>query len=151
MAGVIEVTRIIALLCGALAALAAFGTAQAADPASAPGFIAPPTRIPYPIDPSQTPGGTPVATSAIPRELRRAVAADAAQRFNIPVSAVVLARAEQVTWRDGSLGCPEPGRSYSQALIAGFRVVAMTSAGEMHYHADSRGRFVNCAPAPVQH
>ena len=150
MGGVIELTRIVALLWMALAALGGCGAAQAADPVSVAGSIAPPNRIPYPVDPSQAPGGTPIATSAIPRELRRAVVADAAQRFNIPASAVVLARAEQVTWPDGSLGCPEPGRSYSQALIAGFRVVAVTSAGELHYNADSPRRFHKRAPAKIQ-
>ena len=130
--------------------LAALGAVRAAEPVFPARSIAPPTRIPYPEDDSRTPRGTPVATSVVPLELRRAVAADAAQRFNIPASAVVLTRAEQVSWPDGSLGCPEPGRSYSQALIAGFRLVAMASAGDLLYHTDTRGSFVVCAPATAR-
>ena len=30
--------------------------------------------------------------------------------------------AEAVTWSDGSLGCPEPGMMYTQALVPGYRV-----------------------------
>jgi len=106
--------------------------------------IAPPTRIPAPPLTPLIPGA-PVATSAIPRDVRRAVVADAAQRFRVQQNAVVLAGAEKVTWPDGALGCPEPGRVYSQALVPGFRVVAKTLAGELLYHTDSGGRVVNCA------
>jgi len=36
---------------------------------------------------------------------------------------VQVLRAEQVTWSDGSLGCPEPGMVYTQALVDGYWVV----------------------------
>jgi hypothetical protein len=95
-----------------------------------------------------------VSIASIPREVRRAVVADAAKRFNVPESSVVVARAEQVTWPDGSLGCPEPGMMYTQALVPGFRVVAKTSAGELSYHTDSSGTVRNCrvheGPEPPQ-
>ena len=121
MPGVIALTRIVALLCGALVrSLPGRGARGRAGISRA--SIAPPTRIPYPVDPSQTPRGTPVATSAIPRRSCGAPWRPTPRNASISAaSAVVLTRAEQVTWPDGSLGCPEPGRSYSQALIAGFR------------------------------
>ena len=115
--------------------------------ANAPGHsIAPPDRIPAPRDTQEVPPGTPVASSAMPREVRRAVVADAARRFRVAESAVVLTRAEQVTWPNSALGCPEPHRMYSQVLVSGFRVVARTTAGEMLYHTDTRGQVVICAP-----
>ena len=61
----------------------------------------------------------------------------------------VLARAERLTWSDGSLGCAEAGHMYTQMLVAGFRVVAKTSAGELTYHTDSRGRVVSCLAGPA--
>ena len=105
--------------------------------------IAPPTRIPAP--PARTIPGETVPTSTIPREVRRAVVADAAQRFRVEQTAVVLASAEKVTWPDSALGCQEPGRVYAQARVPGFRVVARTLAGEMLYHTDTHGSVVNCA------
>jgi hypothetical protein len=81
----------------------------------------------------------------MPEAVRRAVVADAATRFNVSPNDVVLTRAEQVTWPDGSLGCPRPGRVYTQMLVPGFRVVAKTTAGELLYHTDGRGNAVNCA------
>jgi hypothetical protein len=132
----------------ALFAAGAASIALSADSGASARSIAPPARIPYPVDLSRIPVGTPVATSTIPKDLRRAVADDAAKRFNVPVSAVVLARAERVTWPDGSLGCPEPGRSYLQAQVAGFRLVARTAAGELLYHTDGGGTFASCALPP---
>lgn len=124
--------------------------AMAAEPTQSPRRIAPPQRIPDPVVRAAQPAGTPVATANIPREVRRAVVADAARRFEVAESAVVLSAAEQVTWSDGSLGCPQPGMSYTQALVPGFRLVASTSAGRMLYHTDSRGQVVTCAQPPAR-
>ena len=120
-------------------------TAACATDAPKGGGVAPPTRIPDPQEAVLAPAGEQVSTTAIPREVRRAVVADAAKRFNVAESAVVLTRAEQVTWPDGSLGCPEPGRMYTQMLVDGFRVSAKTTEGELLYHTDSRGNVANCA------
>jgi len=130
----------------ALFAAATAGTALPACSGTPAGSIAPPARIPYPVNTSQIPAGTPVAVSAIPKRLRSAVVDDAAKRFAVPASAVVLTRAERVTWPDGSLGCAEPGHIYTQALVSGFRLVARTSAGEFLYHTDEGDRFVSCLP-----
>ena len=108
----------------------------------------PPKRIPE-VVPGATleslqPAGEPVNTASMPRTVRRAVVADAARRFQVAEDAVVLTSAEQVTWSDGSLGCPQPGYSYTQMLVSGFRVTATTSAGRMLYHTDTRGNVVTC-------
>ena len=101
--------------------------ACASDGKSGERGIAPPTRIPDPVEAVAAPTGQQVSTTAIPREVRRAVVADAAKRFNVAESAVVLTRAEQLTWPDGSLGCPQPGRMYTQMLVAG-----LSRRGEDH-------------------
>jgi hypothetical protein len=130
-----------------LAAACASGEEKRATPR------APPVRIPAPAL-NEQPSGQPVSTTAIPAELRRAVVADAAKRFKVAESAVVLTRAEQVTWPDGSLGCPEPGMMYTQSLVPGFRVVAKTAEGELTYHTDTLGHLRNCwvqeGPLPPQ-
>ena len=90
------------------------------------------------------PAGASVPSASVPREVRRAVVADAARRFKVAESAVVLGQAEQVTWSDGSLGCPQRGQMYTQNLVAGYRIVAITSEGQMVYHTDSQGFAVTC-------
>jgi hypothetical protein len=117
-----------------------------AEPVPRPAPIAPPTRIPHPVHVDAQPPGKPVATASMPRAVRRAVVADAARRFEVSESSVVLSDAEQVTWSDGSLGCPQPGMTYLQALVPGYRVAATTSAGRLLYHTDAGGSVVTCAP-----
>ena len=114
--------------------------------------IAPPTRISNVSPAVAAPRGEQVPTATVPRDVRRAVVADAAKRFRVKESAVVLARAEKVTWNDGSLGCPEPGHRYAQLLVPGFRVVASTREGNFTYHTDSNGNVRICldsTPLPM--
>ena len=46
----------------------------------------------------------------------------AAGHTGVSVSDMTVLRAESVTWPDGSLGCPEPGMQYTQALVPGYWV-----------------------------
>lgn len=108
--------------------------------------IAPPTRIPDGAAPAG-PAGVAVPSASIPREVRRAVVADAAVRFKVAESVVVVTQAERVTWSDASLGCPEPGQMYAQMLVDGFRVVAKTGAGSLTYNTDIGGKVISCGPA----
>ena len=133
-----------------LLASPAFAGGTPSPPTRAATGEAPPRRIPLPVERSSTPAGEPVPIASVPARVRRAVVADAARRFQVDESAVVLVRAEQVTFPDGSLGCPEPGRMYTQALVPGYRLVARSALGESRYHADSRGNLATCEPAPGQ-
>jgi len=72
------------------------------------------------------------------------ICADAAQRAGVALDQVKVLTVESVTWSDGSLGCPEPGMMYTQALVPGFRLVAKTTGGELLYHADAAGHTRNC-------
>jgi hypothetical protein len=109
----------------------------------APVGIAPPRkRLPDPPPPQ--PAGEPVSNAEVPREVRRAVVADAARRLNVAENLVVLTAAERVTWSDGALGCPEPGMNYSQALVPGFRITAKSAQGGLVYHTDANGNLARC-------
>jgi hypothetical protein len=138
------------MLCAALC-LGVAVSAVAGEPSRT--GVAPPDRIPDVV-----PGVAlaaqaavkPVTTASMPRAVRQAVVVDAARRFGVAEDAVVLASAEQITWSDGSLGCPQPGRNYTQALVPGYRVTATTVAGRMLYHTDTRGNVVTCGlPVPA--
>lgn len=120
--------------------------------------VAPPVRIPKTETLSEKPVGEPVAITALSKALRRAVVAEAAKRFGVAESGIVLASAERVTWSDGSLGCPEPGMMYTQSLVPGFRIVARAAAGLLIYHAtegteggaSGPPRVVTCAQMSMQ-
>lgn len=65
-------------------------------------------------------------------------------------NALVVERAEQVTWSDGALGCPQPNVSYLQALVTGFWVVVLAGEEEFDYRIDDQSRFVRCTGATRQ-
>jgi hypothetical protein len=54
--------------------------------------------------------------------------------------------AEAVTWPDGSMGCPQPGLMYTQALVPGYRVVLALGQRQWLFHANARGSLVRCTP-----
>ena len=61
--------------------------------------------------------------------------ADLAERLGVESDQVEVISAEVVTWPDGSLGCPEPGMSYTQALVDGSKVVLGHDDRVYVYHA----------------
>ena len=79
------------------------------------------------------------------RQLLPALLADAAQRSGAAVEQLRVVAVQAVTWPDGALGCPQPGRLYPQALVPGWRItVAAAPALELNYHASQRGGWVWC-------
>jgi hypothetical protein len=80
------------------------------------------------------------------KPLLEQIRADAAQRAGVPVVAVKVLVVEPVTWSDGSLGCPEPGMMYTQALVPGYRIRVDASGTVLAYHAGSQHTFVLCPP-----
>ncbi len=87
---------------------------------------------------------TTIDTSAVPETVLGLVLADASTRSGVPEDELVLVRAEQVEWPDGSLGCPEPGKMYTQAIVPGYRVEVDTPDGVLDYRTDSQGNFRVC-------
>jgi hypothetical protein len=49
-------------------------------------------------------------------------------------SQIEVVLAQRVTWPDGSIGCPEPGMMYTQALVEGYRIVLAVDGEEVAYH-----------------
>jgi hypothetical protein len=63
-----------------------------------------------------------------------AAVADLAAEEGVDEAAIEVVSADRVTWSDGSLGCPEPGGMYTQALVPGYRIVLAVDGTEVHYH-----------------
>ena len=70
--------------------------------------------------------------------------ANLAERLSIPNSDITVVSAESVTWSDGSLGCPEPGAGYTQALVPGVRVILDVNGEQHHYHGTSADDLFFC-------
>ena len=91
--------------------------------------------------PTQEPGRV---IGEVPQDLLEAVFEDLLERLDVGREAIVVEQAEYVIWRDGSLGCPQPGMMYTMALVPGYRIVLRVGDETFDYHASERGYFVLC-------
>lgn len=83
--------------------------------------------------------------------------ADLAKRIGIDVGRVAVVIARNVTWRDGSMGCPRPDRGYAQVLTPGVQIQLGHGKRRFEYHGPRVGEPFLCeppgvaqAPAPVR-
>lgn len=65
----------------------------------------------------------------------RAATASLAGRLGMGEDEVVVTSVEEVTWKDGSLGCAEQGTMYTQALVDGQRIVLEAGGDTYEFHA----------------
>ena len=126
------------LIIGATTILAAACTASgggAAGSAGEPSVAAP------------APSSQPAASSAdvsLPAEILDPIVADAAARLSVDPAAVSIVSAVPETFSDGSLGCPEMGVMYTQALVDGYHVVVAANGSQLDYRGSVPGQFRLC-------
>jgi len=74
---------------------------------------------------------------------------DLSARVGANVDDIELVSLLEVTWRDGSLGCPEAGVAYTQALVPGQQLILQVEGQEYYYHSGKNGIFKYCGdPVP---
>ena len=84
-----------------------------------------------------------VSLDALTDEVEAAIA-DASERFGVPEAEVAVAGALDVVWADGSLGCPEPGIVYTQALVDGYLLTLEVDGRRVAYHGEDGGTPFLC-------
>jgi len=95
--------------------------------------------------PLSTTGETPPMKGQVPRAILDPILKEAAKLTNVPREQLVIVRAEPVVWNDGSLGCPEPGMMYTQALVNGYWVV-IEAGGQKYDFRVGRGSTFSLCP-----
>ncbi len=68
----------------------------------------------------------------------------ASDETGIPPGEFEVETAVEVTWSDGSLGCPQPGQAYTQALVDGYWVVLSHDSDTYDYRAGPDREFRLC-------
>lgn len=103
-----------------------------------------------PAEPSRAPPATtPEETPIDPNNPEAAAIADLAAHANVGEDEIEVVAHDEVTWRNGALGCPQPGMAYTQALVEGYRIVLRAKGQEYAYHgADGRPPFRCDDPDP---
>lgn len=129
----------------ALAALgmlaSACGTGSTGQSTSLPppdATTVPTTGAPVPTVPPTTPPSTAPGDPA-EAEIVEAAVADLAERLGVDPEEISLVSFQWVTWNDGSIGCPQPGVVYTQALVEGSLTVLEHDGLEYDYHAGAGG------------
>jgi hypothetical protein len=118
-------SRRLALLLASSALLASCGAPdEGADPTTDP-----PVAEETTVDPTTSPSASPA-----PRDVVRAVD-DLAAGLGVDAGEVEVVSVEEVTWRDGSRGCAQPGMAYTQALIDGSRITLRAGGRTYEYHS----------------
>jgi hypothetical protein len=99
--------------------------------------------VPGRFDPAAQPleGATPV-TGEVPDHILDLLLADA--NTTADGGAFEVTVAEAVVWSDGSMGCPEPGVLYTQALIDGYHVVLSSADEAIDYRVGQNDYFFRC-------
>ena len=92
------------------------------------------------------PDGSVLARGEVEEALFEAIVADLIDRSGAARSSVGVVRAEEAIWSDGSLGCPQPGEFYTQALVPGYWVVFDVPGATFDYRATRSGFFKLCPP-----
>jgi hypothetical protein len=134
----------------AAASVAGSSLVRAAPPQPTREGLKVPPRLPEVVRGQAAPAqGQPLAVSQLPEPLRAAVVADAATAARSGANRIKIKSVESVLWNDGSLGCAAPGMNYTQATVAGYRVVVSAAGREMTYHTDSRRYLVRCEATPM--
>lgn len=116
-------------------------------------FSPPPSEPPVTTQPPPPTTVSPVTTTPsfgeVPGDLMQPVLEAAAEKSGVPIEELVVIKADGVTWSDGSLGCPEPGMFYTQALVDGYWVIIDAAGEELDYRLNTRGGFRLCASGGV--
>ena len=143
-------------LCGGLAfLLTGCNPLATTNSPAAPIQTATPTIIettsPMPAPPDDMPRDPPLFDPANPaaQSLIEKAKADLAQRLSISASQINVRGIQNVLWPDDSLGCPQPGMTYTQALVQGYLIILESQGREFEYHANLKNYIFYCEnPTP---
>ena len=69
---------------------------------------------------------------------------DIVNRIGASAGAIEVVSVEEVTWPDGSIGCPQPGMRYTQAIVNGTRIVLRVSGADYEYHSGGAREVFYC-------
>ena len=115
-------------------------------PALTPTAVKPTIPTVTPIAPERVlPTETrPLVTGEVPAELLDALKTDLIERTGTTLDEIKVLQAQVMIWSDGSLGCPQPGVLYTQALVNGYWVILEVGDQLYDYRLADTGYFFLC-------
>ncbi|HSV40518.1 MAG TPA: hypothetical protein VLI04_17275 [Nocardioidaceae bacterium] len=92
---------------------------------------------------SATPPEETIVTTPADHRVAAAIA-ELATKEGVETTDIVVVESRDVTWPDGSLGCPQPGMSYIQAQTEGYQLVLSVDGRQFDYHGGTQGPLTLC-------
>lgn len=122
----------LAMMLAGLSLVAVAGCATLGAPMTKPSE--PPSARPsfQTMSPLPSASPNPGTDTSVPPKYWAAILGDLAGR-GAPTDEVALVSSRSVTWNDGSLGCPQPGTSYTQSLVDGMQVIVSVAGKQFDY------------------
>lgn len=96
------------------------------------------------VEPAQRPTDAPAVVGEVPTALLDKIRAELASEQGVSAADVKVISAQAVNWPNGALGCPKPGRMYTQAIVPGYRIELEAGGKRFRYHAAARGGYKRC-------
>jgi hypothetical protein len=102
----------------------------------------PVSPVTHPVSPVEKPAteiGDAMDTSTLPVKMQdmiqkgKKMLADLLDN-GLKADEVAVVSAESREWRDGSLGCPQPGMMYTQAITSGYLIVLEVEGHQYEFH-----------------
>jgi len=75
---------------------------------------------------------------------------DLSRRLGVEVGTIFETGVRKVNWRSGALGCPSPGKSYTEALVPGILILLQANGEIYGYHAKVDGTPFFCPRERVE-
>jgi hypothetical protein len=72
---------------------------------------------------------------------------DLAEYLGVSIDVIDWVSYEEVEWPNGSLGCPQPGMSYTQAIVNGSLIVFEVNGVLYEYHSGAGQEAFLCLPS----
>jgi hypothetical protein len=103
-----------------------------------------PSKAPVRVEQPALAGAQTLDEGEVPAALLDKMRAQLAAEQGVSPGDVKVIAAQSVNWPNGALGCPKPGRMYTQAIVPGYRVELEAAGRRFTYHASTRGSFKRC-------
>lgn len=87
------------------------------------------------------------ALDTLGREILTQARTELADQLGIPAEQISVVQGEAMRWSDSSLGCPEPGKMYAQAITPGYQIILEHDGQQFDYRANEQGYLKRCEAA----
>jgi hypothetical protein len=77
-------------------------------------------------------------------QLLESAKTDMIRNHGVKEEAITVVSVKEVEWNNGSLGCPQKGVLYTQAIVPGYTIILSDGSKNYEYHTDKSKLIIPC-------